>query len=74
METRCPVLINFSGLKDSARNSLMQNEIQETPMAYFCEGSDCEGIIILKWILKAFGRQQWTGIIWLKIGTDTRLL
>jgi hypothetical protein len=57
-ETRCPVLINFSGLKETAHFKYLA----------------VEGMIILKWILSAFGRKEWTGIIWLKTGTDAGLL
>jgi len=30
-----------------------------------------DGMIILKWILKNWKREAWTGLIWLRIGTGT---
>jgi len=36
------------------------------PVLYF-RGAD--GRIRLKWIFKKWGREAWTGLIWLRIGT-----
>jgi hypothetical protein len=35
-------------------------------------GVDCK--IILKWVLGKWGRDMWTGFIWLRIGTSRGLL
>jgi hypothetical protein len=37
------------------------------------EERDIHGMIILKWILRMWDG-EWTGLIWLRIGTDERLL
>ena len=32
------------------------------------------GRIIIKWIFKTLDEEAWTGLFWLRIGTDGRLL
>jgi hypothetical protein len=39
-----------------------------------CEDFGLDRRIILKWILKKQTEGMWTGFIWLKIGTNGRLL
>jgi len=34
------------------------------------EGPDVDGRIILKWALSKWDVGTWTGLIWLRIGTD----
>jgi hypothetical protein len=38
------------------------------------EDVDVGGKMIVKWILEKYDRVEWTGLIWLRIGTSGRLL
>jgi hypothetical protein len=38
------------------------------------EDQDVDGKITLKWILKKWDGQAWTGLIWLRIGTGSSRL
>jgi hypothetical protein len=38
------------------------------------EGKDVGGWTILKWILEGYDGMVWIGLIWLRIGTNGRLL
>jgi hypothetical protein len=38
------------------------------------EDPDLDGSIILKWIFMMWITEAWTGLLWLMIGTDGRLL
>jgi hypothetical protein len=41
---------------------------------YHSEELGVHGRIILEWILGKYGGKVWTGCIWLRIGTNGRLL
>jgi len=38
------------------------------------EDPGVDGVIMLKGVLKKWGGREWTGLIWLRIGTADRLL
>ena len=52
--------------KEFWRKNLMVRDHLEDP------GVDCR--IILRWILKKWDREAWTGLLWLRIGTGVRRL